>query len=235
MGESWAIIFVALGGVKKCSFSRDNHRIGDDRINQMKNPKRIVITTLVITFLLAACNPAAAPTELPAPAVIDTVAVTPTPEATALPFEAATYTDAANGIQLLYPADWFVLGGETQSRGAYVHIASWDPGAGGLTEIPEGESVLQITIYQWDPQRDLAARVEMRRNNFIASGNTILEEETLMLGSVTAVRILLQNTDGSLSLVLFTELGEDYLELSGNGDIPTLDAAMRTLIISAEE
>jgi hypothetical protein len=137
-----------------------------------------------------------------------------------------------NGFQLQYPADWFIVGGEAQSRGSFVQIASWDPGSAGISEVPAGESVLQIAIYKWDPKNDLAARVEMRRNNFTASGNTILEEETLSLAGVEAVRMLVQNTDGSQSVVLFTVLGEDYLELSGNGDIATLDASMRTLVIS---
>lgn len=189
----------------------------------------------LLAFALAACSPAAATTtELPTPAAPTASPQLPAAIAT-LPFECATYIDAERGFQLQYPAAWFIVGGEAQSRGSYVQIASWDPGIGGLTEIPAGESVLQITIYQWDPKHDLVARVEMRRGNFIASGNTILEEETLMLGGVTAVRMLVQTTDGSLSLVLFTELGEDYLELSGNGDIATLDAAMRTLIINVEE
>jgi hypothetical protein len=191
--------------------------------------KPLAIVLIVTT--LAACNPAAV-TEMPTLATIDTVTMTPTAELAALPFEAATYSDEANGFQLQYPADWFVVGGEAQSRGSFVQIASWDPGSAGISEIPAGESVLQIAIYQWDPKNDLAARVEMRRGNFIASGNTILEEETLLLANVEAVQMLVQNTDGSQSLVLFTVLGEDYLELSGNGDIATLDASMRTLVIS---
>lgn len=203
----------------------------------MKNSKTFFVTTLAFAIFLAACSPSLAPTALPTPGAIETVetAVATEPQPASLPFEAATYSDVERGIELQYPADWFVVGGETQTRGSYVQIVSWDPGTAGISEIPAGESVLQIAIYQWDPKHDLAARVEMRRNNFTASGNTILEEEALMLGSVSAVRMLVLNTDGSQSVFLFTELGEDYLELSGSGDIAKLDASMRTLTIGASQ
>ncbi|MEX2162262.1 MAG: hypothetical protein WD751_10150 [Anaerolineales bacterium] len=189
---------------------------------------------LIPALLLAACgSPATEPTvafDLPTAQVLvtETVAV-----ATALPFEAATYRDAEAGFELQYPAAWFVIGGETQSRGSYVQIVSWDAGANGITETPTGESVLQITIYQWDPTHDLDARVSMRRSNFVDSGNVILEEEQLSLGGQPAVRFLLQATDGSQALFLMLELGDRYLEVSGTGDIATLDAAMRTLVIDA--
>lgn len=185
---------------------------------------------------LAACAaPVAQPTavaEQPTAAVLATETATVAAEPT-LPFEPATYRDDAAGFQLQYPAAWYVIGGETQSRGSYVQIVSWDAGPNGITEIPAGESVLQITIYQWDPTHNLDARVQMRRDNFTASGNTIVEEETLDLNGARVVRILLQTTDGSQSVVFLAELGDRYLELSGNGDIATLDAALRTLAIDA--
>jgi hypothetical protein len=191
-----------------------------------------IFALLIPVLLLAACSaPAAEPTaalDLPTAQVLvtETVAV-----ATALPFEAAVYRDAEAGFELQYPAAWFVIGGETQSRGSYVQIISWDAGPNGITEIPAGESVLQITIYQWDPTHDLDARVSMRRNNFVDSGSVILEEEQLSLGGQPAVRFLLQATDGSQALFLILELGDRYLELSGSGDIATLDATMHSLVI----
>ncbi|MEX2143629.1 MAG: hypothetical protein WD740_03465 [Anaerolineales bacterium] len=188
-------------------------------------------------FLLTACNSQAAATQSALPTGLPTaVAATHKPLATGpagLPFEAATYTDVAAGIELQYPAGWFILGGEAGSRGEYVQIASWDPGPGGIQSVPEGESVLQIAIYQWDPQRDLDARLDMRRDAFINSGNTILEEDELDLGGARVVRLKLRLTDGTETLVYLAELGERYLELSGNGDLETLDAAMSTLRIDA--
>jgi hypothetical protein len=187
---------------------------------------------LVIALsLLVACNQTAesSPTvgELPTP-----VAVTPLANVTpVLPFTPATHRDAEAGFELQYPTEWFILGGEMQSRSAYVQIASWDPGPNGITEILSGESVLQITIYQWEPTHDLDARVQMRRNNLLDSGNTILEEEELEFSGARVVRFLLQGTDGVQALFFFAELGDRYLELSGTGDIATLDAAARTLVI----
>lgn len=198
-----------------------------------------MIRTIVFAslFLLAACSPQAAPsatallTEVPTEA-----AATVTPEVTttaALPFEAATYRDDTVGFGLQFPAAWFLVGGEAGSRGEYIQITSWDPGAGGIQSVPEGESVLQIAIYQWDPQHDLDARLAMRRDAFTNSGNTILEEDELDLGGARVVRLKLQLTDGAETLFYLAELGDRYLELSGSGDLETLDAAMGTLRIDA--
>ena len=183
---------------------------------------------ILLALLLAACTPQAAPTPLPS-AQVSTSVATPSPT---LFFEAATYRDPQAGIELDYPASWILLDGETQSRGSYVQIASWDPGPNGISSIPEGGSVLQITIYLWEPTGDLDARVNIRRNNFVDSGNQILAEEELSLNGERAVRFRLLATDGSEALFYLLALGERYLELSGTGDLLTLDAAMRSLRIA---
>jgi len=192
------------------------------------------IVTAVLLFLTA-CNPQAAvsPTPLPT-AVISSATPLPT-ETPGLPFTAATYRDEEAGFELEYPASWFLMDGETQSRGAYVQITSWDPGPGGIQSIPEGGSVLQITIYLWEPTHDLDARLAMRRDSFTASGNSILEEEELSLGGERVVRLKLRLTDGSQALFYLATLGDRYLELSGSGDLATLDASMRTLRIDAPQ
>jgi len=148
-------------------------------------------------------------------------------------FEAATYRDEEAGFELDYPASWFLLGGEVQSRGSYVQIASWDPGPGGVQSIPDGASLLQIAIYEWEPTHDLDARLAMRRNNFTDSGNAILEEQELTLFGARVVRLKLQLTDGSQSLIYLAALGDRYLELSGSGDLVTMDTSMLTLRIDA--
>lgn len=95
-------------------------------------------------------------------------------------------------------------------RGSYVQIASWDPGPDGISSIPEGGSVLQIAIYLWNPTGDLDARVEMRRVNFIDSGNQILAEKELSVDGERAVRFHLLATDGSETLVYLLALGDRY-------------------------
>jgi hypothetical protein len=47
------------------------------------------------------------------------------------------------------------------------------------------------------------------------------------------VRLKLQLTDGSQSLIYLAALGDRYLELSGSGDLVTLDTSMLTLRIDA--
>ncbi len=181
---------------------------------------------ILVSLLLAACTPLPATTPLPAAQVSFF-------ENTPVPVDLATYRDPDAGLELDYPASWTVVGGETQSRGSYIQIASWDPGPDGIGSIPEGGSVLQIAIYLWDPTGDLDARVEMRHANFVDSGSQILAEEEISLNGERAVRFHLLAMDGSETLVYLLALGDRYLELSGLGDLPTLDAAMLTLRIGA--
>jgi len=186
---------------------------------------------MLFALLLAACSPQAAATVAPLPTA-QVKAITPAVLPT-LPFAAATYRDEQAGLELQYPAAWFLVGGEAQSRGAYTQIASWDPGPNGIQSTPEDGSILQISIYQWEPTQDLDARLNLRRDNFSGSGNSILEEEQLTLGGVRVVRLKIQLTDGSQVLVYLAELGDRYLELSGSGDLATLDASMQSLRIAA--
>jgi hypothetical protein len=90
-----------------------------------------------------------------------------------------------------------------------------------------------MAIYLWEPTHDLDARLAMRRNNFTDSGNTIMEEQELTLFGARVVRLKLQLTDGSQSLIYLAALGDRYLELSGSGDLVTLDTSMLTLRIDA--
>lgn len=187
----------------------------------------------LIALLLVACNaPEIAPTlqatQLPAATATQAAAETAAPAE--LSFEAAVYTDPEARFQLSYPADWMVDASQGGSRGGYVQITSWQPEVGGFSEIPADGSVLQIAIYQWDPVGDHAARLEMRRNNFLSSGNVIVEETaTVFPGGQTGTQLLLQDTDGDLSVVLLTVLGDEYLELSGYGaDIVLLEEIIGT-------
>ena len=196
------------------------------------------LISLLAFSLLASCN---LPTESisatplllpPATEALQPETLTATTAAAIpLPFTAATFRDEVNGFELDYPAEWNEIGGETQSRGYFQQIVSWEQPPGGITEIPEGGTVLQIAVYAWEPVNDLDARLEMRRDNFTNSGNRILADEDITLASgVSVQRILVEVSDGP-ALFFFTTLGDLYLELSGSGDIDMLDAAMRSLRI----
>lgn len=185
----------------------------------------------LIAVLLAACAAPPQPTGMPlepAPTVAEPTAQPEAAQPETPSFEATTYQDSAGRFSLQYPASWHILGGESGSRGDYVQIASWDPGSAGLTEVPEGESLLQITVYQWDPKGDLGARLEMRRTAFNNSGITIAEEtEVTPDGGPAGVRMRLISS-GEESLTYFFVLGDEYLEISGIGDLQLLDQVIQT-------
>lgn len=189
------------------------------------------LSLVLLALVLAACAAPPAPTAvLIEPASVTqaptTAAETAQPQAPA--FEGVLYQDAQGRFTLQYPASWQILGGESGARGSYVQILSWDPGPAGFESVPAGESLLQITVYQWDPKGDLAARLEMRRMAINSSGNTIVEEgEVDFPGGPAGVRMLL-NSSGEESLVYFLLLGDEYLELTGLGDLQLLDQVIQT-------
>jgi hypothetical protein len=189
---------------------------------------------------LAACGPAApasptaAPTVVPPPsAIVEPTAIseptdTPVP---ALPFEAATYTDAAAGFEFDYPASWIVGPTEGQSRGGITAFTSWDRPSDVLPgETPPGETRLDATVQQWDPKGDLEAFLAQRMGAWSASSITIVSEErsTLADGRPTASYVV-QGSDGAQAYFFFTVLGGDYLVLSGSGDLALLAEIAATL------
>jgi hypothetical protein len=186
-------------------------------------------TFVVITLLLVGCGqtPIATPTEsLPAPSTDTVVVVTPVSVPS---FDAEVYRDELGRFEITYPVGWMVDASQAGSRGSIVQITSWQHPEGGITEIPADGSILGITVYQWDPKSDLAARIAMRRTNFLDSGNLILEENEISYpGGPAGLRLLLQTTDGQQSLITLLQLGDDYLELSGSGDIPLLEEILST-------
>lgn len=184
---------------------------------------------LFTALILAGCNlsPTSNTPTLP-PAIVSTPTASPSAQAT-LSFDAAVYSDEAGRYEISYPVGWMVDAQQAGLRAGYVQITSWQHDPGGFTEIPEGGSILQVTVYQWDPVRNLAARVEMRRNNFLDSGNLILEETVVSYpGGHEGVRMVLQDTAGEQTVIVLLELGDDYVELSGTGDLAILEEMMRS-------
>ena len=113
----------------------------------------------------------------PAPAPTETA---PSPKLPAASFESETYVNEEAGFALDYPAGWMVNEIVIGPRGTQVQFLS-SPEIAELAALPEGETRVNATIYQWDPKNDLAAYVAKWKTAWESSGFTILEEEQLVL------------------------------------------------------
>jgi hypothetical protein len=108
------------------------------------------------------------------------------------------------------------------------------PGIADLAELPAGETRLTVMVNQWDPKNDLAAFVDMRKTAWDASGFTIVEEEDMVLDlGLAAKQFVVQTPEGKQALFLFAALGEQYLSISGEGDLALVkEIALRLRPIS---
>ena len=163
------------------------------------------------------------PTETLVPVIPSDTAPAPTeaasnPKLPAAPFEAQTYINTEFGFALDYPAGWTVNEIEVGPRGKQIQFLS-APELATAATLPEGAARVNATIYQWDPKNDLAAYVANRKMAWEASGIQILEEEQLILElGLPAVQFTVQ-TPESQSIFLIAALGDQYLELSGEGSL----------------
>jgi hypothetical protein len=205
----------------------------------MKTKGFIVI---LVALGLAACVPEFTPTSEPHEVQTPLVSNTPVPNATAtgavaqpqgkLPapsFESQTYIDEVAGFALEYPAGWTVKESLVGERGSQVLLLS-SPDIADLASLPEGATRVAVTVNQWDPQNDLAAFVANRKSAWEASGFTILEEEAVKLDlGLDAVRFVTQTPDGLTSAWLFAAVDEQYVTVSGEGDLALAQEMMRYL------
>jgi len=103
-------------------------------------------------------------------------------------------------------------------RGTQVQFLS-SPEIADMATLPEGETRVNATIYQWDPKNDLSAFVANQKSAWDASGFTVLEEEPLVLElGLPAVRFTVQTPEANM-VFLVTALEDQYLVLSGEGDL----------------
>jgi hypothetical protein len=152
-------------------------------------------------------EPASAPTE-----------AAPNPKLPAASFESQTYLNEEAGFALDYPAGWTVNEVVIGSRGTQVQFLS-SPEIADLATLPEGGTRVNATLYQWDPKNDLAAFIANQKTAWEASGFTILGEEQLVLElGLPAVRFTLQTPEAN-AVFLIAALDEQYLVLSGEGDL----------------
>jgi hypothetical protein len=133
-------------------------------------------------------------------------------------FESRTYINDTVGFALDYPAGWTVNEAVVGSRGSQVQFLS-SPDLANLSVLPEGASRVSATVYQWDPKNDLAAFIANQKSAWESSGFTILEEQplTLELG-LPATQFTIQTPEAT-SIFLITAVGDQYLVLSGEGNL----------------
>lgn len=195
-------------------------------------------TTFILTLLvlsLAACGspttPAAAePVEnnMPVPSEAVTEPVVEG-KIRAPSFESQTYINEAVGFALEYPAGWTVTESTIGDRGSETLLLS-TPEIADQATLPPGATRVAINVNQWDPKNALAEYADTRKVAWESSGFTILEEEpiTLDLG-LDAVRYSIQLPDGALVEYLIAAIGDQYVTISGEGDLELAKEMMRYL------
>lgn len=195
--------------------------------------KRATLTIFVLVLWLATCQAPqpdmiepipVVPTQTSIPATETTAPSTPTVEAVpqgklpAPPFDSQPYINEEAGFALDIPTDWTINEIVIGPRGTQIQFLS-NPDLADAAVMPEGETRVNATIYQWDPKNDLDAYVAQRKSAWEASGFSILEEQplTLELG-LPAVLFTIQTPD-TQSVFLLAALNDSYLEISGEGDL----------------
>ena len=143
-------------------------------------------------------------------------------------FSAAEYREESAGLIIYYPVDWSVSPREQiGERGAQAALLS--PGS-TLEQVAEGGSRIMITTYTWDPKNDLKAYADQRRVAWEASGFEILSEESLTLSDDRMVELFrVKNSEGGEVLFAFTDAGEDYLQMFGEGDLDLCAEIIRSM------
>lgn len=200
--------------------------------------KRASFIVLALVLWLATCKapepkaPALVPTSIPPtqtsiPATETAFPPTPTEvpvsdqgegKLPAAPFDAQVYINEGAGFALDIPSAWTVKETVIGPRGTEVAFVS-KPELAQASTIPPGETRVVATIYQWDPKNDLDAYVAHWKSAWEASGFTILDEQplTLELG-LPAVQFTVQSP-GLQTVFLVTALKDQYLVVSGEGDM----------------
>ena len=202
--------------------------------------KKTIFSLTLLVFVLSACaapvtapaatEPVSAPVEndMPVPGVIATEAIVegkmPAPS-----FESQPYIDEAAGFALEYPSGWTVKQTVTGPRGTQSLLLS-APEIADLETLPPGATRLAVNVNQWDPKNDLAAYVENRKTAWQASGFTILEEQPLTLDlGLAAVRYSVQTAAGAQVEYLFAAIRDQYVTISGEGDLQLVREIMQYL------
>lgn len=161
----------------------------------------------------------------PSPGPADVAAGTPLPGTS---YESRRYLDEAAGFTLDLPAGWTVNETVIGDRGTQIQFLS-SPGLTDMATLSAGATRVAVTVYQWDPKNDLPAYAAHWKTAWEASGFAILEEEPLVLNAgLPAVQFTVQTPDARL-VFLVASLNDQYLVLSGEGDLDLAEEFIRTL------
>ena len=208
----------------------------------LSNPYRAIVPLLM--FVWVACvapgraEPTAAPTMMPtiAATIVPTTAPTPEPPmpatapiapTTQLSFTPATYTDERAGFELDYPAAWTLdPSSQVGVRGGQALLLS--PGTPPET-LANGGTRVSITTYIWDPKNDLDAYVAQRKVAWDASGFAITREEQWRLADGRTAYVFVVQTPEQPTFTLLTTIGQDYLQIGGDGNAALLEEIAHTL------
>ena len=198
--------------------------------------KRITLVLFILALSLAACAapatslPTPVENTMPVPGVAVTEAVVePQGKLPAPSFESQTYINEAVGFAIEYPASWTVNETALGDRGSQTQLLS-TPEIAELQTLPAGATRVTIVINQWEPKNDLAAFVDVRRTAWESSGFTILDEEPLTLDlGLAAIRFTVQTADGVTVLFQFAAVGDQYISISGEGDLTLVEEIMMYL------
>jgi hypothetical protein len=199
--------------------------------------KQMILMFTLLILAITACVPT--PTALPVDSVIspataaagDTLVPTEAPVNPKLPaasFESQTYINEEVGFALDYPVGWTVTETLLGDRGKQIQFLS-APEIADLAILPENAARLTATVYQWNPKNDLAAYIATRKTAWESSGFTIVEEIPVVLDlGLNAVQFELKTPDSS-AVVLITALDDQYLVLSGEGNLPLVKEIVQRL------
>ena len=186
--------------------------------------KKTIFVLILLAMSLTAC---ASPT-IP-PLVTEPVAAPGEGKMPAPSFESQTYINEAVGFVLDYPAQWTVKETIVGDRGTETLLMSM-PEIVDLDTLPPGATRVAIQVNQWDPKNDLIAFVESRKTAWDASGFTVLEEEPLTLDlGLAAVRYTIQTSAGVTVEFLFAAINDQYVTISGEGDLALVREIMQYL------
>jgi hypothetical protein len=152
----------------------------------------------------------------------------PTPEATPTPhvepdysFEPVTYHDEESGFELLHPSSWSTPGGQILGSRGY-----------GMSFLESDEIKMSVTVYRWDPKRDLAAWSEHRELAWTGSSGAIVsKEEVILQGGQVALAYVIESVAGEDAFFLLTTIGDRYFELAGSSDLELLAEIASTVRI----
>ena len=192
----------------------------------------ILLVMINLGLLLTACSRSGTPvveyeTEVN---LIEETAVpsaAPTLEPT-LSYEIATFTDEMAWIAFDYPLSWSlqepVQVGERGWQGGV-----FSPGS-SAEALVDGGSRVMITLYSWDPTGDIEAYTAHRKLAWDSSGFTIREENMdFMTDDRAVVTFLVETAENQEAVFAFLTTGDDYLEVSCEGQLDLCREIIGTL------